>query len=84
VFNFVEMIKFLALKLIRLYQKTLSFDHGPLSFIYSEGFCRFKPTCSQYCYETIAKYGFCKGSWLGFKRICRCTPWARGGFDPVK
>ena len=78
------MGKFLALKLIRLYQKTLSFDHGPLSFFYSEGFCRFKPTCSQYTYEAVEKYGVLKGSWLGFKRILRCTPWARGGEDPVK
>ena len=78
------MMKFLSLKLIRLYQKTLSFDHGPLSFLYSEGFCRFQPTCSQYSYEAIAKYGFLKGGWLGLKRICRCHPWAKGGWDPVK
>ncbi|HLB95538.1 MAG TPA: membrane protein insertion efficiency factor YidD [Patescibacteria group bacterium] len=78
------MFKFLALKGIRLYQKTLSFDHGPLSFLYSEGFCRFKPTCSQYSYEAIEKYGTLKGGWLGFKRILRCTPWAKGGWDPVK
>jgi len=78
------VFKFLALKGIRLYQKTLSFDHGPLSFLYSEGFCRFKPTCSQYSYEAIEKYGTLKGGWLGFKRILRCTPWAKGGWDPVK
>lgn len=78
------MFKFLALKLIRAYQKTLSLDHGPLSFLYSEGFCRFHPTCSQYTYEAIDKYGVFKGSWLGLKRICRCNPWNKGGEDPVR
>lgn len=78
------MIKFLALKSIRLYQKTLSFDHGPMRVFYSEGFCRFEPTCSQYTYEAIDKYGVFRGGWRGFVRICRCTPWARGGMDPVK
>lgn len=77
-------MKFLALKIIRLYQKTLSLDHGPLSIFYSEGFCRFRPTCSQYTYEAIEKYGAIKGSYLGFRRIMRCTPWAKGGWDPVK
>lgn len=78
------MIKKIALLLIRLYQKTLSLDHGPLSFIYSEGFCRFKPTCSQYTYEAIEEYGVLKGGFLGMKRILRCTPWSKGGYDPVK
>lgn len=78
------MFKFIVLKIIRAYQKTLSFDHGPLSFLYSEGFCRFEPTCSQYTYEAISKYGAWRGSWFGFKRIIRCTPWAKGGEDPVK
>jgi len=77
-------MKWLALKMIRLYQRTLSFDHGPLAVFYSEGFCRYQPTCSQYAYEAIRKYGFFKGSWLGLKRIMRCTPWAKGGRDPVK
>jgi len=77
-------MKIIALKLIRIYQKTLSLDHGPLSVFYGEGFCRYKPTCSQYTYEAIEKYGTIKGSWLGVKRIFRCTPWAKGGRDPVK
>lgn len=78
------MCKYLAKKAIRAYQKTLSFDHGPLRVLYSEGFCRFQPTCSQYTYEAIDKYGVWRGSWLGLRRIIRCTPWARGGYDPVK
>lgn len=77
------MFKYLAKKAIRAYQKTLSFDHGPLRVLYSEGFCRFEPSCSQYTYEAIDKYGVLKGGWLGFRRIVRCTPWAKGGHDPV-
>jgi putative membrane protein insertion efficiency factor len=77
-------MKKIAMYLIRVYQKTLSMDHGPLSFLYSEGFCRFRPTCSQYSYEAIEKYGLIKGSLMGLWRICRCNPWARGGYDPVE
>ncbi|MCO5211684.1 MAG: membrane protein insertion efficiency factor YidD [Caldilinea sp.] len=45
--------------------------------------CRFYPTCSSYTYQAIEKYGVAKGSWMGFKRILRCNPWNKGGFDPV-
>jgi len=77
-------MKWLALKLIRLYQRTLSLDHGPLKHTHPGGFCRFQPTCSQYTYDAIEKYGFLKGGWLGTKRILRCNPWNEGGHDPVK
>lgn len=78
------MFKYLALKSIRVWQKTLSLDHGPLSSLYSEGFCRYEPSCSQYTYEAIEKHGVLSGGWQGFKRILRCTPWAEGGRDPVE
>lgn len=45
--------------------------------------CRFVPTCSRFAYEALGMHGFFKGSWLGLKRIGRCHPLAKGGFDPV-
>jgi len=76
-------MKLIILKAIRWYQKYLSLDQGWLSFIYSERFCRFHPTCSEYTYQAIDKYGALKGGWLGFKRVLRCHPWSEGGEDPV-
>jgi putative membrane protein insertion efficiency factor len=45
--------------------------------------CRFYPTCSEYGYEAIAKYGVIKGGWLTIKRVARCNPFCKGGYDPV-
>jgi putative membrane protein insertion efficiency factor len=77
------VIKNIILKLIRLYQKTLSLDHGLFSFAKMHYGCRFFPSCSQYTYEAIEKYGIGKGCMLGAKRIIRCNPMGKGGFDPV-
>jgi len=60
--------------MIRLYQK--------FSFLKTPS-CRFYPTCSSYSIEAIEKYGVIKGGWLATKRICRCHPFHRGGYDPV-
>lgn len=65
----------LALCLIRFYQRRISPLMGP--------HCRYSPTCSQYALEAIQTYGLLGGGWLGFKRILRCHPCSRGGFDPV-
>lgn len=46
--------------------------------------CRFYPTCSQYAIDAIGKYGALKGSWKATKRILRCNPFCKGGYDPVK
>jgi uncharacterized protein len=69
--------------LIVLYQKTLSLDHGPLARFVPYRTCKFHPTCSEYGYEAVGKFGLIKGSWLTFKRILRCNPWSQGGEDPV-
>ena len=76
-------MKSLVLKTIRLYQKYLSLDQGFLSFLYSERICRFHPTCSEYTYKAIEKYGLLGGGWRGLKRITRCYPWTKGGNDPL-
>jgi uncharacterized protein len=78
-------MKRLVLRAIRFYQKYLSLDTGWLKKIVPMGkICRFSPTCSQYTYEAIERYGIIYGSWLGLIRIIRCNPWNKGGFDPVK
>lgn len=74
----------LVVRLIKIYQKTLSFDHGPLKAAYPHGFCRFYPSCSQYGVEAIEKYGIIKGGLMTSWRILRCNPWNKGGNDPVK
>lgn len=68
-------MKKLALALIRLYQSTISQVRPPS--------CRYFPTCSQYTYEAIERFGVVKGVRLGIKRIARCQPFYPGGYDPV-
>ena len=65
-------MKLISVKLIRFYQKYLS-----------KGTCMYIPTCSEYMLEAILKRGFIVGVILGIKRILRCTPWCKGGFDKV-
>ncbi|MCJ7792751.1 MAG: membrane protein insertion efficiency factor YidD [Candidatus Marinimicrobia bacterium] len=73
------------LVLIRLYQKSWFFRSPLLKFLFlSDAACRFKPTCSEYTYQAIERYGIIRGSLLGLKRIVKCHPWQQGGFDPVK
>jgi len=84
-FDFIDyLFKKPLLLLIRFYQKTLSLDHGPLHKLFPYGYCRFYPTCSNYAYEAIDKYGALKGLLMALKRLLRCNPWNSGGNDPVK
>lgn len=64
-----------ALGLIVVYQRLLSPMLGPS--------CRYVPTCSEYTRQAIERYGVGKGIWMGTKRIARCHPFHRGGYDPV-
>jgi len=64
-----------VLVLIRAYQLTLSPLLG--------NSCRYEPSCSRYTYEAVQRYGWAKGSWMGVKRVARCHPFAKGGYDPV-
>lgn len=77
-------MKYLTLKIIRIYQKTLSPDHGLLQGFFFNGTCKYYPTCSNYTYDAIKKFGIIKGTFKGAKRIARCNPWSKGGYDPIK
>ena len=68
-------MKRLFLRAIRFYQKNISPLCPPR--------CRFIPTCSQYALEAVEKYGAVKGGWLAARRIARCHPFHKGGYDPV-
>ncbi len=68
------MLKKTALLLITIYQFFSKF---------TPKCCRFYPTCSEYTKQAIQKYGFFKGSILGLKRICKCHPFNKGGYDPL-
>ena len=77
------IIRFPILGLIRLYQKTVSPDHGFFSQFFPYGVCKYYPTCSEYGYEAIKRHGVLKGGGLAVWRILRCNPWSRGGRDVV-
>jgi uncharacterized protein len=68
-------MKKVFLFLIRGYQRYISPLMAPR--------CIYSPSCSQYMWEAVSKYGAAKGGWLGIKRICRCHPFHQGGYDPV-
>lgn len=76
--------RLIAIEIIKLYQKTLSPDHGFFKFLHPYGYCRFSPTCSSYAIDALTKYGFVKGGFMAMWRVLRCNPWNKGGHDPVK
>ncbi len=68
-------MKVLPMGLIRVYQVVLRPILPPS--------CRFAPSCSEYMYQAIDKFGVARGAYLGLKRILRCHPWHPGGADPI-
>ncbi|MDD2562544.1 MAG: membrane protein insertion efficiency factor YidD [Eubacteriales bacterium] len=68
-------MKRLMLAAIRFYRRAIS-PHLADS-------CRYYPTCSQYAMTAIERFGALRGGWLGLKRILRCHPFHKGGYDPV-
>jgi len=75
-----QKLRRVILKLIRFYQKVFSPDSGFFSFLFYPGVCRFRPTCSEYAYLAIKKYGLFKGIAKSFFRLLRCHPFS-GGID---
>lgn len=67
-------MKHILIWIIKMYQKL------PLS---THSYCKYYPTCSNYGIEAISRYGSIKGSYLTIKRILRCSPFFKGGYDPV-
>ena len=72
-------MKNILILIITFYQKYIS------KWLASKNInCKFYPTCSEYTKQAIQKYGVMKGSFLGIKRILRCNPLSKGGYDPLK
>ena len=68
-------MRHLLIALLRAYRFAISPLYGQV--------CRYHPSCSAYALEAVTEHGSIKGSWLAVKRIGRCNPWSRGGYDPV-
>ena len=72
-------MKKICIKIIQIYKKYIS-----NLFAFFGYRCKFYPTCSEYCKQAIEKYGTIKGIGLGIKRILKCNPFSKGGYDPLK
>ena len=72
-------MKKILIKIIEWYQKHIS-----VWFQSKNIRCKFYPTCSEYTKQAIEKYGILKGIALGMRRILRCNPFSKGGYDPLK
>lgn len=69
----------ILIKMLNCYQKHIS------SIFTNVGVhCKYYPTCSEYTKQAIQKYGCIKGIFLGVKRIIKCNPFSKGGYDPLK
>ena len=56
---------------------------SPVLHVVSPAQCLFLPTCSEYAYVALDRFGVWRGGWLTLRRLARCHPWGKGGFDPV-
>lgn len=70
-------MKYVMMTVIRFYQKVIS------TYLLPGAHCRFSPTCSQYSYMAYEKYGFFKGTYLMVRRLLKCHPFHKGGYDPL-
>jgi len=72
----MNVMKRILIEIVKLYRKYIS----PMKRVPT---CRFAPTCSEYALEALQRYGAIKGSYLSVRRILKCHPFHKGGFDPV-
>ena len=70
------LVRSAGIALIKAYKRVIS-PMLPAS-------CRFTPSCSLYTLQAIEKYGLLRGGWMGARRLLRCHPFSKGGFDPVR
>lgn len=68
-------MKHVLIGLLKAYRFAISPLYGQV--------CRYHPSCSAYALEAVTVHGSVRGSWLAVRRIARCNPWSRGGYDPV-
>lgn len=72
-------MKNILIKMIKFYQNNISL------FLKKHGVeCKYYPTCSEYSIQAIKKYGTLKGMILSIKRILKCNPFSKGGYDPLR
>jgi len=72
-------MKKISLYFLKLYKKYISPLFGAVGI-----HCKYYPTCSEYARQAIEKYGFVKGFFYSIKRILKCNPFSKGGYDPLK
>lgn len=68
-------VRWVLIGFLRAYRLLISPLYGQV--------CRYHPSCSAYALEAVTDHGAGRGSWLAFRRVLRCHPWAAGGYDPV-
>ncbi|MFW6600104.1 membrane protein insertion efficiency factor YidD [Propionibacteriaceae bacterium Y2011] len=68
-------MKYVLIALLKAYRAVISPLYGDV--------CRYWPTCSAYSLRAVEHHGALRGTWLTMRRLVRCHPWARGGYDPV-
>lgn len=81
--TFINIPKQIGKLAIRFYQKFISLDQSFWAKPLGIQVCIHQPSCSQYTYEAIDRFGLIRGSIMGFFRIIRCNPFSKGGSDPV-
>lgn len=67
-------MKYIAIFFIKIYQKIPGKWHN---------YCKFRPTCSEYAIGVFNEFGFFKGLYLSIKRVIKCNPRSKGGYDPI-